>query len=54
MKRMGVLVAVALLAASILSACVIVPAGGWYEEGWHYRPNPYAYHYPYPYYRRGW
>jgi hypothetical protein len=55
MKRMGALLAVALLAASILSGCVIVPVGGWYDDGWyyHHRSSPYAYPYPYPY-RRGW
>lgn len=55
MKRVGVLVAVALMAASILSGCVIVPAGGWHGGGWyHHRPDyayPYGYRYPY---RRGW
>ncbi len=42
MKRMGVLFAVAALAASILSGCVVVPAEEWREgrrerwhEGWH-------------------
>ncbi len=55
MKRMGVLLAVALMAATILSGCVVVPAGGWYGGGGYYRPYPYhhPYYYSYPY-RRGW
>ncbi len=48
MKRMGLLLAVALLAATLLAGCVVVPYGGWYGEGWHYRPYPYSR--PYPYY----
>jgi hypothetical protein len=47
MKRMSVLLAVAVLAASILSGCVIVPVDGFYGYGYHYRP----YAYPYPYRR---
>ena len=50
MKRLGVLLAVALLAATILSGCVIVPVDGFYGYGYH-QPRPYAYPYPY---RRGW
>lgn len=46
MKRMGVLLAVALLAVSILSGCVIVPVDGFYGHG--YR----SYGHPHPYYRR--
>ncbi len=53
MKRMGVLLVVALMAASILSGCVIVPVGGWYGRGGYYHHYPYAYPHPYPYYR-GW
>ena len=41
MKRMGVVLAVGLLAATILSGCVIVPLGGWHGGG--------GYHHPYPY-----
>ena len=33
MKRMSVLLMVGLLAATILSGCVIVPLGGWYGGG---------------------
>ena len=59
MKHMVKLLAIALLAATFLSGCVIVPAGGWYGDGGYYRPyayRPYTYVYPYgwyPYYR-GW
>ena len=56
MKQVTKLFAVALLAATILSGCVIVPAGGWYGDGWYARPYPYYYR-PYPYsypYYRGW
>ncbi len=49
MKHIGKLLALALLAAAILSGCVIVPAGGWYGDGWRYHPYPYGY-----YYHRGW
>lgn len=45
MKRIAVLLAVALFAASILSGCVIVPLDGYYGYGYHY--GPYAYPYPY-------
>ena len=37
MKRMGVLLAVALTAASILSGCILVPVEGEYRGGWHHR-----------------
>jgi hypothetical protein len=47
MKRMGVLLAVLVLAATLLSGCVIVPYDGYYGYGYHYRP----YAYPYPYRR---
>lgn len=47
MKRMGILLAVSLLAASILSGCVIVPVGGWYRP-YPYRPYPYYYPHYYP------
>jgi hypothetical protein len=46
MKRMGLLLAVVLLAAATLSGCVIVPLGGWYGGGWehpHSSPHPYYY-----------
>lgn len=48
MKHLGKLLAVGLLAATILSGCVIVPVGGWYRP-YPYRPYPYGY-----YYYRGW
>ncbi len=32
MKRMGVLLAVALVAASILSGCIVAPAEGWHHH----------------------
>jgi hypothetical protein len=55
MKRISTLLAVAVLAAAILSGCVIVPVGGWHGDGWHphhygrgYRsyssPGPYRYY----------
>jgi hypothetical protein len=47
MKRLGVLLAVALLAATILSGCVIVPFDGWYGYGYRYHPYPYWYASPY-------
>ncbi len=55
MKRMGVLIVVALTAASILSGCVIVPAGGWHGGGWYHHGHGDAYRYGYrsPY-RQGW
>jgi hypothetical protein len=42
-----VLLAVLMLAATVLSGCVIVPVDGYYGYGYHYRP----YAYPYPYRR---
>ena len=33
MKRMSLVLAVGVLAATILSGCVIVPLGGWYGGG---------------------
>src|SRR5574341_1592721 len=54
MKRKGLLLAVALVAATIISGCVVVPAGGYYypyPEGYY----SYRYYRPYPYYRHpGW
>ncbi len=52
MKRMGMLFAVALLAATLLAGCVIVPYGGWYGEGYGYRPHHYYRPYPHDYYYR--
>ena len=55
MKRISLVLAVTLIAASILSGCVIVPVDGWYGGGWrHHRyeqPYGYRYGYPPPYYR---
>lgn len=45
MKRIGVVLAIVLLAGSILSGCVIVPLGGWHGDGGHYRGQPYPRHY---------
>ncbi len=58
MKRMGVLLAVGLVAASILSGCIVVPADGYPPRGY-YRPYyypyyPYYYRPYYPGYYRGW
>ncbi len=56
MKRMGAVLAVALIAASIFSGCIVVPADGWYPRGYYRRRgyDPYypyyPYYYPYPYY----
>ncbi len=47
MKRLGVMSMIALIALTMLSACVIVPVGGWHGGGWHNRPyygGPYPYH----------
>ncbi len=49
MKRLIVMLAIALTAGTILSGCVVVPVGGW---GWHGGGG--YYHRPYyggPYYR---
>jgi hypothetical protein len=51
MKRRGAFLAIALVAASILAGCVVVPVDGPYPyRGYwghrHYRPYPY-YHYRY-------
>jgi hypothetical protein len=55
MKRMSVVFAVGLLAATLLSGCVIVPLGGWgygergyyrgYGGGGYYYSSPYRPHY---------
>jgi hypothetical protein len=56
MKRMSLVLVVGLLAATILSGCVIVPLGGWwYGDGGYYGGGGYyRYHSsPYrPYYHR--
>ncbi len=44
MKRIGMVLAIAVLAGSILSGCVLVPLGGWHGGG-HYRGHSYPYHY---------
>jgi hypothetical protein len=46
MTRVRMLFAVALLTASLLSGCVIVPLGGWYGGGGYHSHSG-----PYPYYR---
>ncbi len=58
MKRMSVLLAVGLLAATILSGCVVVPLGYWgHGDGGYYRGHGgggYYHSYPdRPYYREG-
>ncbi len=48
MKQIRAVLAVGLLVATILSGCVIVPAGGWEVEGgygWH---GGGGYHHSYP------
>ncbi len=45
MKRIGKLLALGLLMATILSGCVVVPLGGWYGGGYYHR-SPY-HHYGY-------
>ena len=51
MKRMGMLFAVAALAATLLAGCVIVPYGGWgwYGDGY---GHPHHYYRGYGYDRR--
>lgn len=46
MTHMGKLVALALLAASILSGCVFVPVDGWhgYRGGRDFHRDGYSYH----------
>jgi hypothetical protein len=33
MKRMGMVLALVLMVATLLSGCVVVPLGGWYGHG---------------------
>ncbi len=59
MKTWAGLLATALLAAAILSGCIVVPDpwpyGGGYYAGPHYRyPYPYPPAYPPGWYYRGW
>jgi len=50
MKSMGMVFALVLLAATILSGCVIVPLGGWNGYGYGHGGGGYYHHYgPYPY-----
>ena len=50
MKTMSKVFAVVLLAATILSGCVVVPLGGWYGYGYGHGGGGYYHHYgPYPY-----
>jgi len=44
MKRMGMVLAIAVLAGSILSGCVLVPLGGWHGGGGSYRGHSYPHH----------
>ncbi len=52
MKRMGLSLAAALVVATILSGCVVVPAGGYYSpypgEYYSYRYYPRYSYYRYP------
>jgi hypothetical protein len=49
MKPLGMVLALALVAVTLLSGCVVVPLGGWYGYGYghggggyhRYGPNPY-------------
>ncbi len=45
MKRIGMVLTIALLAGSILSGCVVVPLDGWYGGRGYYRGHSYPYHY---------
>jgi hypothetical protein len=45
MKRMGMLLAMAVLAGSLLSGCVVVPLGGWHGGGGHSHGRPSPPHY---------
>ncbi len=47
MKRLGMVLAIAVLAGSILSGCVVVPLDGYYGGHGYYRGHPG------PYYNRG-
>jgi hypothetical protein len=50
MKSMSIVLALVLMAATMLSGCVIVPLGGWYGYGHGHGRGGYGYHYtPYPY-----
>jgi hypothetical protein len=48
MKPLSIALALVLMAATLLSGCVVVPLGGWYGHGHggggyyhHYGPRPY-------------
>lgn len=45
MKRMGKVLGVVLLAATLLSGCVVVPYGGWGSHGGYYGGGGYHRHY---------
>jgi hypothetical protein len=49
MKRIGMLLALVLMAVTLLSGCVVVPLGGWYGHG--YGEGGYYHHYGSHYYR---
>ena len=41
MKRIGRLLALTLLTASMLSGCLLVPVGGWYWDGGYHHHGGY-------------
>jgi hypothetical protein len=54
MKRIGMLLALVLMAVALLSGCVVVPLGGWYGHGYGHGHGGGGYYQHYgPYYYRG-
>jgi len=54
MKSLSMVLALALMAAAMLSGCVIVPLGGWYGHGYGHAHGGGGYYHPYgPYPYRG-
>lgn len=50
MKSLGMVLALVLVAAPLLSGCVVVPLGGWYGYGYGHGGGGYHHHYgPRPY-----
>jgi len=49
MKPLGMVLALALVAATLLSGCVVVPLGGWYGYGYGHGGGGYHRYGPYPY-----
>jgi hypothetical protein len=51
MKPLGMVLARVLVAATLLSGCVVVPLGGWYGYGYGHGHGGGGYHHygPYPY-----